>query len=131
MTVYEIEPREFNNKLAVELKKIEEYEIPEWAFFVKSGVAKERPSQDPDFWYKRAASVLRQIYIHGTVGVNRLRVRYGSKKARGVRPSRFRPASGKMLRLILQQSEKAGLLQKEKTGRKLTEKGKKLVESIK
>ena len=26
-------------------------------------VPKERPTLDPDFWYKRAASILRQIYI--------------------------------------------------------------------
>lgn len=134
MTVYEIQPREFNNKLAEELKKFPEFKRPDWSFFVKSGVQKERPTQEPDFWHKRAASILRQIYIRKTVGVNRLRTRYGGKKSRGVKPSRFRKSGGKIIRVILQQAEQAGLLEKslqKSKGRMLTEKGKKLLEGIK
>lgn len=134
MTIYNIAPREFNNKLAEELKKISEFEAPEWIYFVKSSVARERPIQEPDFWHKRAASILRQIYIHGTVGVNRLKKRYGGRKSRGVKPSRKRQGSGKIIRVILQQAEKAGLLEKaiqKSKGRKLTDKGKKLLEGIK
>ncbi len=127
---------EYNTKLTEILKNIPEFKQPEWVDFVKTGVAKQRPSQEKDFWYKRAASILRQIYIHETVGVNRLRTRYGSKKNRGMKPERFRKGSGKIIRVILQQAEKAGLLekskeQKKRAGRKLTENGKKLLESVK
>jgi len=113
-----------------------EFVQPEWSFFIKTGVAKERPPQDPDFWCKRAASILRQIYINKTVGVNRLKTRYGSKKNRGVQPSKFRKASGKIIRTILQQSEKAGLLEKfnepgKRAGRILTKQGKELLEGLK
>ena len=88
---------------------------------------------DNDFWYKRAASILRQIYIRKNIGVNRLKVRYGGKKNRGVKPSEFRKGSGKIIRTILQQAEKAGFVEKTEKpkGRKLTEKGKKFLESIK
>ncbi|MFH1947003.1 MAG: 40S ribosomal protein S19, partial [Candidatus Magasanikbacteria bacterium] len=82
-TVYELPAGEYNSKLAEALKKIEEFKQPEWAQFTKTGVAKQRPPQEPDFWYKRAASILRQIYINKVVGVNRLKTRYGSKKNRG------------------------------------------------
>jgi small subunit ribosomal protein S19e len=134
MSVYDLNTREFNNKLANELKEIEEFKAPEWIHFVKSSVARERPIQDPDFWYKRTASILRQIYINKTVGVNRLKKRYGGRKSRGVKPSRKRQGSGKIIRTILQQSEKAGLLEKapeKKAGRQLTDKGRKLLEGIK
>lgn len=134
MSIYDIDNREFNKKLTNELKKIPEFEIPQWMYFVKSSVSKERPPHEEDFWYIRAASILKQIYLRKTVGVNRLKIRYGGRKSRGVKPSRFRKGSGKIVRVILQQAEKAGLLEKsiqKSKGRQLTEKGKKLLENIK
>ncbi|MEM3113296.1 MAG: 40S ribosomal protein S19 [Candidatus Pacearchaeota archaeon] len=135
MPVYDLEHREFNRKLAEALKKIPEFEAPEWSFYVKSSVARERPPFEEDFWYKRAASILKQVYIKKVVGVNRLKVRYGGRKNRGVKPAEFRKGSGKIIRVILQQAEKAGFVEKVKEGktkgRKLTEKGKIFLESIK
>ena len=60
--VYEMQANEYNLKLAEALKKIPEFKEPEWARFVKSGPAKERPIDDADFWHKRISSILRQIY---------------------------------------------------------------------
>ena len=134
MTVYDVKPDEFNEKLAKKLKEIPEIKSPEWAFFVKSGANRERPPFDSDFWYKRTASILRQIYRHKLVGVGKLRTRYGGKKNRGVKPEKFRRGSGKIIRVILQQTEVAGLVEKvegEKPGRRLSEKRRKLLESIK
>lgn len=133
MAVYDIEPQEYNKKLAEALKKLEEFEVPAWSNFVKTSVSRQRPPQE-EFWHNRAASILRQIYIKGVVGVSRLRTKYGGRKKRGVRPEEFRKASGKIIRLILQQAEKAGLLEKstgKKKGRKLTSKGIKFLESVK
>ncbi|MBS3072744.1 40S ribosomal protein S19 [Candidatus Pacearchaeota archaeon] len=133
MSIYNLDTREFNKKLAEELKKIPEFDPPEWSFFVKTSVARERPTQEPDFWHKRTASILRQLYIKKSIGVNRLRNRYGGLKDRGSRPSEFRKGGGKIIRTILQQAEKAELVAKievGKKGRKLTEKGIKLLESI-
>lgn len=139
-SVYRIVPQEYNLKLAQALKQVPEFQEPEWAKFVKSSPSKERPIEDPDFWYKRAASILRQIYKNKVVGVNRLRTKYGSKKNRGFKPERFIKAGGKIIRTILQQADKAGFTEsvkelrgsKEKRmGRKLTEKGKRFLEDIK
>jgi small subunit ribosomal protein S19e len=124
----------YNHLLASELKNHKEFKEPEWIFFVKSGHGRQRPIEDENFWHNRAASILRQIYLRGTVGVERLRSRYGGRKNRGKQPAHFAPASGKIIRLILQQAESAQLLTKSETnkkGRILTEKGKKLLESIK
>ena len=132
--VYEMPADAYNKKLADALKKMPEFKAPAWSFFVKTGVSKERPPQENDFWYARAASILRQLYIHKVVGVIRLRTRYGGKKNRGMRPSRFRKGSGKIIRTILQQAEKAGLLEKclegKRFGRRLTQEGKDVLESV-
>jgi small subunit ribosomal protein S19e len=129
-----IQAGKYNHLLATELKKHKEFSAPEWVQFVKSGRGKQRPIEDENFWHNRAASVLRQIYLRGTVGVQRLRTRYGNRKNRGKQPAHFAPASGKILRLILQQAEAAELLTKSEgkvKGRMLTEKGKKLLEGVK
>lgn len=140
MTIYELNPQEYNEKLAEALKKVQEFQIPDWVRFVKSGPSKERPIENADFWYKRAASILRQIYLNKVIGVNRLRVKYGSKKNRGVRPEKFVKSGGKIIRTILQQADKAGFteiakpirgIRSKKPGRVLTLNGKKFLENIK
>ena len=126
MSIYEVDPAKYNQRLAEALKEIEEFQMPEWAGFVKTGANKERPPIEEDFWYNRAASILRQISIKGVVGVGRLRTKYGGRKDRGAKPAEFRKSSGKMIRVILQQAEKAGFLMKAETkkkGRTLTKKG--------
>ena len=137
--VFEINSHEYNKKLAEALKKFPEFVKPEWVEFVKSGPAKQRPIEDDNFWHKRAASILRQIYKNKIVGVSRLRTKYGSKKVRGSAPEEFRKAGGKIIRVILQQSDKAGFteavkaikgLKGRKAGRQMTDKGKKFLEGI-
>lgn len=138
--VYEMDAQEYNLKLAEALKKVEEFEEPEWTSFVKSGSGKERPIDDADFWYKRAASILKQIYKKKIVGVNRLRTKYGSKKNRGSKPEKFKRAGGKIIRTILQQADAAGFtelakdvkgVRSKKPGRQLTQKGKEFMEGVK
>jgi small subunit ribosomal protein S19e len=134
MPVYDMPSDEFNEKLALALKKIPEFKMPEWASFVKTSTAKERPPEKKDWWYNRAASILRQLYTKGILGVNRLRTRYGGKKKRGNRPEKYKKGSGKIIRIILQQAESSGFVEKsnnKKAGRKLTDKGKQFLESIK
>ena len=139
-SVYELHAQEYNKKLAEALKKVPEFKEPEWLKFVKSAPSKERPIDDPDFWYKRCASILRQVYKKGILGVNRLKTKYGSKKNRGYAPEQFKKASGKIIRVILQQTDAAGLTQiakeikgvrSKKPGRELTTKGKDFMEAIK
>lgn len=128
-----VEPGKYNSKLATALKEIDEFQKPSWASFVKSGAHKMRPINEPNFWHKRAASILRQLYIHEIVGVGRLRSRYGGRKDYGMAPPHFLKSSGKIIRLIVQQSEAAGLVEKAKgkrAGRQLTKKGKDFLEQV-
>lgn len=131
--IYEVPPEKFIVELAERLKKIPEFEMPKWALFVKTSVAKERPPERRDWWYIRAASVLRTIYLKGIIGVSRLRAKYSSRKNRGMRPEKSYKASGKIIRVILQQATKAGfveLVKNKRVGRRLTKKGKEFLEKI-
>ena len=84
--------------------------MPEWAQFAESGAHRETLPKNPDWWFIRAASMLRVINAKGPIGVGKLRTRYGGRKNRGVRPDRFALASGKVIRTILQQLETAELI---------------------
>lgn len=101
---------------------------PEFIRFAKTGSHAERPPTQKNFWYIRCASVLRQAYAKETIGVNRLRRHYGGRKARGVRPEIHRPAGGSAIRKAMQALEKAGYMKKQKVGRAITGKGKKLLD---
>ncbi len=96
-----------------------------WVDTVKTGPAKEMPPQDIDWFYVRAASVARHVYLRKTVGVGRLRKVHGSAKNRGFRPSHHVDASGSVDRKIFQALEKIQILEhdEEKGGRRITQQG--------
>ena len=133
-STYDVSQQELVTQLAEELKKINEIKAPEWAPFVKTGVSKERPPQKPDWWYIRAASILNKVYKKGPIGTNKLRTLYGGNLNRGVRPEHFYKGSGSIIRKVLQQLEKAGLIKQDKhghhKGRVVTPKGESLVDKV-
>lgn len=112
--------------------KLQEMKIPSpaWAGMVKSGSHAERPPEQPDFWYVRCASVLRQAYVRGKVGTHRLQRHYGGRKRHTVSPAHARPAGGSLIRKAMQTLEKHGLLHKTAQGRTLTPQGRKLLDSM-
>lgn len=128
MTIMEVPVVDLLGELKEELKKLKELEPPAWSYFVKTGVSRERPPEQPDWWHLRAASILRRIYVDGPVGVSRLRTYYGGRQNRGQPPEHFRKGGGKIIRTVLQQLERAGLVRREKSGRKITKKGLELLE---
>ena len=115
--VYDIEANELIEETSKELAKLENIKAPDWAAFVKTGISKERPPAREDWWFVRAAAILRTLYkSKGPIGVQKLRVKYGSKKNRGHKPEKFFKSSGKIIRLILQQLEKEELIKKNDAG---------------
>ncbi len=139
-TPYDVPISIFIEKLKEELKTIKEIHPPEWANYVKTGPHKQRPPEPEDWWYYRAASILYQLYKRGVVGVGKLRRYYGGRKDRGHRPERKVKAGAKIIRTILQQLEKAGLVEKYYVkhpklqticrGRKLTSAGQSLLDRL-
>jgi small subunit ribosomal protein S19e len=133
-TVYEIPAGDLIEAAAKDLKEKALLKKPDWAEYVKTGSHVERIPENPDWWYHRAASVLRKVYINGPVGVQSLRVAYGSTKNRGVKPEAFRKAGGKNVRVILQDFDKLGFTEKVVTkgqcGRRVTAKGQSYLDKI-
>jgi len=132
VTVRDVPADIFIETLAKYLKEnIKELRPPEWALFVKTGCHADRPPDDPDWWYKRAASILRKLYLHGPVGVERLRTAYGGRVDLGVARKHVKKGGGSNIRKILQQLEAAGLVKKlDKKGRILTPEGQSLLDRI-
>lgn len=129
MSVFDVEAKELIAKTAEELKKVEEIKPPLWAVFVKTGAHNERVPDNPDWWYVRAAALLRRAAI-SPLGISRLRRVYGGRKNRGVKPERKKPASGNIIRKALQQLEKAKLVKKGKNGREITAAGQKFLDNV-
>ncbi|KAL2893358.1 40S ribosomal protein S19-1, partial [Bienertia sinuspersici] len=86
-------------------------ELPPWTDIVKMGVLKELAPIDPDWYYIRAASMARKIYLRGGLGVGAFRRIYGGSKRNGSRPPHFEKSSGSVARYILQQLEKMKIVE--------------------
>jgi len=132
--MYDVDATELIEEVSKELQKVEGVKAPDWAVFVKTGVHKERPPARQDWWYVRAASVLRKVRLMGPIGVAKLRGLYGGKQSRGYKSEVYKKGSGSIIRKILQQLEKAELVKKDKKGfhkgRIITPKGIKLINGV-
>lgn len=131
VTVKDVPSEALVMRAARELEKIEEVKPPEWADYAKTGLHKERPPSQKNWWYIRSASVMRKIYLGRPLGVSKLRKAYGGRKNLGHRPEHKRKASGAVVRKILQQLEAAGFVKTEKgKGRSITPKGQSFLNKI-
>lgn len=131
-TPFEVSANEFIERLAKRLKEgVGEISPPEWSRTAKTSSHRELPPHDPDWWYRRCASLLRKLYVHGTTGVSRLRLEYGGRRRRGRQIEHSRIGGASSVRDPLQQLEKAGLVAKvEAKGRRLTAEGKNLLDQV-
>jgi small subunit ribosomal protein S19e len=113
MGIQEIPKTELIERAAKAMQKVEAVQPPGWALFVKTGMSKQRQPARNDWWFVRAAAVLRRLSdSEGPIGVQKLRTVYGGRKNCGHAPERFFKGSGNILRKILQQLEKAGFAKK-------------------
>ena len=118
-------------KLATALRTQKAVAPPLWAGFVKTGVHKQRGPVQLDWWYLRSASVLRKISLIGPTGIERLSSEYGGKRDRGSAPYHARTGSRAILREIVQQLEKSGLLESQKKrGRRVSAEGQRLLDGL-
>lgn len=127
-TAYDVPAGRLIEKAAADLQS--KVKLPEWAKYVKTGSHVERPPTQGDWFFVRAASVLRRVYTDGPVGVERLRTVYGGRKSRGTRMSHFRKSGGKVIRCLLQQLESLEFIKKGKKGREISPKGRKYLDNL-
>lgn len=132
-TLYDAPAEEVIEALTEKFEDEDAIEPPEWAEYVKTGVGRELPPEQEQFWSRRAASLLRKVAINGPVGVGSLKHAYGDAK-QGTTRYRVRPrhkseGSGNIVRTALQQLEEAGYVeQAEGEGRKVTPEGQQLLD---
>ena len=126
--IFDVKGSDLVSRAAEQLKgKIKK---PDYINYVKSGANKERPPLDPDFWYVRSASILRQVYINGPVGVSKLRTRYGSAKGHSVHRHHHQDAGGSVIRDSLMALETINFVKKTKKGRVITPQGKSFLDRL-
>lgn len=127
-SVYDVRASELVRATADKLKSM--MTKPTYIEYVKSGAHRERPPSDPDFWYVRSASLLRQVYLNGPVGVSRLRTRYGGRKTHVMHRMHRTPAGGSIIRDAFIQLESLNLVKKTKKGRVITPQGTAFLDKI-
>ncbi|MFB6173395.1 MAG: 30S ribosomal protein S19e [Halobacteriales archaeon] len=133
VTLYDVPAEALNEAVAERLAEEGAVEEPDWFKFAKTGVGRELPPEQEDFWQLRAASLLRKVAVDGPVGVGALRTAYGDSKQGSnryvVRPNHSTDGSGKVIRTALQQLEDAGYVQTaEGEGRRITPEGQSLLD---
>ncbi|WP_123538051.1 30S ribosomal protein S19e [Halosimplex salinum] len=134
-TLYDVPAEALNEAVAERLTEEDAVEAPDWLTFAKTGVGRELPPEQDDFWQIRAASLLRKVAVDGPTGVGALRTAYGDSKQGSnryrVRPDHTTDGSGKIVRTALQQLEDAGyVLTAEGEGRRVTPEGQSLLDEV-
>ncbi|MCQ2085666.1 MAG: 30S ribosomal protein S19e [archaeon] len=131
VTVYDVPAEALIIKVAEKLKQNDKIVPPEWAEFVKTGVHTERAPVQEDWWYTRAASILRKLYVKGPMGTSKLAGEYGGYNDRGSKPNKAVKGSRAIIRKCLIQLQDAGLLEatQNKQGRKIAPAGQSLLDN--
>ncbi|TPX51463.1 hypothetical protein SeLEV6574_g00270 [Synchytrium endobioticum] len=130
--VRDVNPHAFVKAYAAYLKRTGKLEVPKWVDLAKTASHKELAPYDPDWFYTRAASVARCVYVRGVVGVGALTKLKSGSKNRGSRPHFSQKSSGSVARKVLQALEKIKVLEKNPSGhgRRITSEGQKDLDLI-
>jgi len=130
-SVRDISADSFIAAYALHLKRSGRLEVPTWVDIVKTGHFKEQAPYDPDWFYTRAASIARHLYLRKHVGVGALKKLHGGRNRRGNRPSHHADASANVQRKVCQSLEKIGVLEKAPDGgRKISQDGQRDLDRI-
>lgn len=120
--ILEVESGELIKRTAEKLKE-QGVVKPSYVDYVKTGPGRDRMPDGGLFWYVRCASILRQTYVNGPIGISKLRTRYGNRQRHNVHKAHHAKAGGSMIKDAFDTLEKLGYVQKTKEGREITAKG--------
>lgn len=143
-TYYDIPANMLISALADKLSDSKDIVAPDWTEYVKTGVDRERPPTQENWWTIRTASLLRKVAKQGPIGVTTIAQTYGTVMNNGAGPNTPGVASRKIIRTALQQLEAAGLVEMVPTkevetedgkqqlysGRRITSAGQKLLDEV-
>merc|ERR1712019_170014 len=127
VTLKDVSAADFIDAYAAHLKRSGKVELPTWHNVVRTGHFKELAPYDEDWYYVRAASIARKVYLRQKTGVGALTKVYGGADRRGTKPSHFTTSSSKIVRHICQQLE---TMKPPDGGRVITDEGQRALDSI-
>src|SRR2546428_8643482 len=104
-TAYDVPPVLLIERIKEKLQAEGKIKPPEWAAFARTGVNTEKAPVQKDWWYRRAAAVLRKDYLHGPVGTPRLAAEFGGRPDAGSPPHHPPPGPRSVAREAIPQPE--------------------------
>merc|ERR1712212_1024613 len=131
VSVKDVNPADFVKALAAFLKKSGKMKVPDWVDLVKTAKYKELAPYEDDWFYIRAASVARHLYIRAPCGVGGFTKVYGGRKNRGTAPSHYCRSNAGIIRRVLQSLEGIKMVENHQDGgRKLSANGRRDLDRI-
>jgi small subunit ribosomal protein S19e len=110
--VRDVPAKDFIKAYAEHLKNSDKFDLPVWSDTIKTGVFKELAPYGDDWYYIRAASIARKVYLRPGIGIGQLQKWYGGSYRRGCRTEHFRKASSGVIRSVLLQLEEMKVVEK-------------------
>uniref|UniRef100_A0A8D1MBV7 Small ribosomal subunit protein eS19 n=1 Tax=Sus scrofa TaxID=9823 RepID=A0A8D1MBV7_PIG len=131
VTVKDVNQQEVVRALAAFLRKSGKLKVPEWVDTVKLVKHKELAPYDENWFYTRAASTPRHLYLWGSAGVGSMTKTYRGHQRDRVMPSHFSRGSKSVAHRLLQAREGLKMVEKDQDGgRKLTPQGQRDLDRI-
>src|SRR2546422_218642 len=91
-TAFDVPALPLLQRLAGHLRTEGKVTEPDWAPFARTGVHTEKAPVQRDWWFLRAAAILRKVYILGPIGTSRLSAEFGGGPGDGAPP--YHPPKG-------------------------------------
>eukprot|EP00759_Apiculatamorpha_spiralis_P007309 PhF_6_TR14306/c0_g1_i1/m.22975/K02966/RP-S19e, RPS19; small subunit ribosomal protein S19e len=113
--VKDVDADQWIKGFAAHLKQQGQLDVPEFVDFAKTGISRVLSPQNPDWYYVKAAAVLRRVYLRPFTGIGGLRRVFAKTWGRS-RPQHLVLAAGGVTRKVLQSLEKLNLLTKSEDG---------------
>ena len=132
VTVKDVPAADFIAALAAHYKKSGKIDLPEWHDLVKTGSFKQLAPYDADWYFIRAASLSRKVYLRGGSGVGAFTKVYGGLENRGSRKPKFHKAAKGLIRTLFKQLQEIDVVstKKDKKGRFITKNGQRELDTI-
>ena len=131
VTVRDVAADKFIAAYADVLKNNDKFVVPKWVDLVKTGAHKELCPYDPDWYYIRAAAIVRKIYLREGTGVGALKKRFGGNYRRGSAPDKHQDGAGGLIRAICLNLDKLNITEATgKGGRKVSRTGQQALDLV-
>lgn len=114
--VRDVAATDFIKAYAEHLKNSDKFDLPVWSDTVKTAVFKELAPYGDDWYYIRAASIARRVYLRPGIGMGQLQKWYGGSYRNGTKTEHFRKAASGIIRSVLIQLEDMKVVEKVSAG---------------